>query len=125
MAQCTAIAKSGRPCKAEAMRGSEFCFWHSPETATARAAARKKGGFNRRRVAGSVSVEIETPGDVVQLLAGELASLLSRVEAGASRARAVGALCSVALRALEQGDLEERLSRLEEALGRESGRYAR
>jgi len=113
MAQCTAQAQSGRRCRAQAMTGARYCFWHNPETQAARAQARKKGGFNRRRMAGSVAVSIETPADVVAILADELGALLGRVEAGATRARAVGALCSVVLKALEVGDIEARIAALE------------
>ena len=114
MAACQAQVQ-GRPCRAYALSGSTFCFWHNPEAREARSAARKLGGFRRRRSLASVSVELKTPGDVVVLLAGELSALLSRVEPGEGRARAVSSLCGCALKALEQGDLEARLSALEEA----------
>lgn len=114
MATCQAVRSNGRPCGAPALRGGSLCFWHSPEARETRALARKLGGLRRRRGREAVSVELRTPGDVVALLAAELAALLSRVEAGEGRARAVGALCSVALKALEQGDFEERISALEE-----------
>lgn len=116
MATCQAETQSGRPCRAPALAGSSRCFWHSPEAREQRVAARRLGGLRRRRTSCAVSVEIRTAGDVVELLGAEIGALLSRTEAGESRARAVGALCGVALRALEQGDFEQRLRALEEAL---------
>lgn len=34
----------GKPCQANAMAGSDYCFTHNPEVAGKRLAARKKGG---------------------------------------------------------------------------------
>ncbi|MBN2171540.1 MAG: hypothetical protein JW819_09505 [Candidatus Krumholzibacteriota bacterium] len=40
---CKAINKNGQPCKAKAIRGSDYCVFHDPDRAAAIAAGRLKG----------------------------------------------------------------------------------
>lgn len=93
---------------------SRFCFTHDPSKARARAAARRLGGKNRRRTNG------DAPENVTLTTAGDIRRLLERVavdafalDNSARRARALTALAMAALKTLEVGGLEERLSALE------------
>jgi len=119
---CQATTKGGQPCSCYALAGSEFCFWHAPEAAEARKLARVKGGQARQGRSGvlrdgrGVSLPLKSMADVVQLLEKAVGDVLV-LENSISRARAVGYLCSVAVKALEVSDLEERITRLEERLG--------
>ena len=61
-------------------------------------------------------VPLASLSDVVQLLEQTVGDLLT-LENSISRARAVGYLCGVVVKALEASDLEERIVRLEEQLG--------
>ena len=93
---------------------SRFCFTHDPSKARARAAARRLGGKNRRRTNG------DPPENVSLATAHDIQTLLERVamdafalDNSARRARALTALAMVALKAVEVGGLEERISALE------------
>jgi len=119
---CRATTKGGQPCSCYALAGSAFCFWHAPEAAEARKLARVKGGRARQGRSGvlpdgsGVPVTLKSLADVVLLLERATNDVLA-LENSISRARAVGYLCSVAVKALEVGDLEERIVRLEEHVG--------
>ena len=113
---CAAKRKDGKPCQAFAVEGSRFCFWHEPGLARERAAARSRGGrarHNRTLDGDGGTVVLQDVGDVCRLLervAGDLFAL----ETSVARARAVVYVCSVAIKAFEVGELEERLDALEE-----------
>ena len=49
--RCSCIKDDGAPCRANAQTDSELCFFHDPEAADERAAARKAGGLERSRKA--------------------------------------------------------------------------
>lgn len=119
---CKATTKGGRSCAAYAVEGSAFCFWHCPEQAEARRAARVSGGLARQGRVGvlrggqGVVVPLKSLADVVQLLEQTVSDVLT-LENSISRARAVGYLAGIAARVLEASDLEERIVRLEQQLG--------
>ena len=45
--RCKAHRKDGEPCKAAAVTGSEFCFWHDPHRRAAQRHAARRGGVAR------------------------------------------------------------------------------
>ncbi len=103
------------------LQDSRYCFIHDPKGGAARAKARKRGGRNRR-----VGLALDPPSkaphlrDVAAIQAQLEAALFNtlRLENSNSRSRTVGYLLGFALKALEVGELEERLSALEaQALG--------
>lgn len=115
---CKATNARGEPCAAYAVEGSAFCFWHCPELAEARKAARVSGGLARHGRTGILDasrggVQLETVGDVLVLLERALSDALV-LENSIARARAVGYLVSVAVKVLEVTELERRVTRLEE-----------
>ena len=70
-AHCQQIKANGRCCAAYARAGSVFCFFHDPETAVARGAARRAGGHKHRAAvlpAMSPDRPLGTVDDVVALL---------------------------------------------------------
>ena len=118
--QCKAVNKQGRPCGAFALTDSDFCFHHDPDKAAERKAARIRGGRARhgRSLAeegNAGPVKIETVGDVVTLLTGAINDCLI-LENSIQRARAIGYLAGVIVKALELAELEERVAALEAAL---------
>ena len=118
--KCQATTASGNSCKAWAQADSEYCFIHDPSRAKDRAKARKRGGHARKdRTADPAhrQVEITEVGDVLGLLETGVNDLL-KLENSISRARAVGSLAGILLKALEVGELEERLAALEERLAK-------
>ena len=113
--RCIYVKADGERCKARAMTGSDHCFFHSPEKSTERAAARRAGGHaNRAAVLSSAAPDarLEDAGDVVRMIA-ETISQVRRGELDPRVANSVGYLAGVLLKALEAGELEERLAALE------------
>ncbi len=49
--RCQEIKPDGQQCRAHAMTGSDRCFFHDPDTAQEREAARRAGGIERSRPA--------------------------------------------------------------------------
>jgi len=118
---CSARNRRGERCGAYAMDGSSFCYWHNPDIEDRRNASNAKGGLARqgRSVSGADDhgrrVQLGNVADVVSLLESSVRDLLT-LENSISRARAVAYVCSVAVRALEVSELEDRIVRLEEAV---------
>ena len=120
--RCDATTASGKPCLAYACEGSRFCFWHDPEREAARQEARKRGGKARQ---GRSLATTGTPGAVqIREVRGVLPLLdqavrdVLELENSVARARTIGYLVTVALKALELTTLEDRVSALENALAK-------
>jgi len=114
--RCKAKNRKGEPCAAYALSGSDFCYWHDPERAEERRAARHGRKLGATGDAGPVT--LDTVADVLPILADELTAVLS-LEKSVSRARAVGYLAGVVLRAFEVSELQERVAALEAAIREE------
>ena len=113
---CRAVKDDGQPCRAPRLRDSEFCFWHSPEHAEEAAEAQRLGGLRRRRekaVAGAYDFDgLDSVPKARRLL--EIAALDSlALENSVARSRTLAYLAQVALKALEVGELAERIDALE------------
>jgi hypothetical protein len=113
---CKALKDDGSRCQAAPLHGGQFCLMHSPEHAEEMAEARRLGGLRRRREkAVSGAYDFEGLADVVQvrrLLEIAVLDTLS-LENSVARSRTLAYLAQVALRALEVGDLAERIEALE------------
>ncbi len=99
---------------------SEHCFFHSPETIAARQAAREAGGRERSRKAAVLPAttpdqRLDTASDVLELLT-VTANQVRRGEIDAKIGSNVGYLCGVALTAMKQAHLENRVRLLEEII---------
>lgn len=117
--RCPAHTRAGMPCQAAPLSGSDYCFIHSPETATARAKARKAGGRARGRnlrtppgPPAPAVVSLRRVVDIQRELEKEYVCLLAQKNS-AQRARTVATLLTLALKAVSTGELEERLDALE------------
>ena len=113
--RCQALTKSGQPCGAKPAAGQTFCAFHDPARGAAQAQARKQGGYNRRTVkAAGVTgpASLRNPEEVLALLEEVLAHTRLQ-ENSAQRSRTLISLALAALKALEVGELEERLAALE------------
>ena len=113
---CQASNERGEPCRQAPLRDSDFCFWHSPEHAAEAAEARRLGGLRRRREKAVSGVyDFEGLADVAQvqrLLEIACLDTLS-LENSVARSRTLAYLAQVALKALEVGELAERIEALE------------
>ena len=116
---CAAQKADGSPCRAAPLHDDTFCFWHSEKHAKEAAEARRLGGLRRRRektVEGAYELDgfntVAGLWRVVQIAVLDTLGL----ENSLARARTLGYLVGVGLRALETGEFEERLVVLETAV---------
>jgi hypothetical protein len=116
---------SGKRCNAHPRANDRFCFFHSPDTIHARKKAQRAGGIGRSRranvlPAGGSHKPLRNATEVAEFLS----ETINEVRVGhldPRVANAVGYLATVHLKALEQGPMQERLVRIESALGLEAG----
>lgn len=103
----------------QAIHGRRYCFAHDPARARERAQARKHGGERHRVSHGGDSAglpcEVRTLADANKILAYVLAEVIP-MENSIPRARVLLAVFDSAIRALEVGELEARISALEERI---------
>jgi hypothetical protein len=116
---CTHLMPDGRLCRSPALRGENFCLFHSSGREDEVAEIRRLGGLRRRKertVAGAYEFEgLSTVPDIRRLLEVAALDTLS-LENSVARARTLAYLAQTALKCLEVGDLEERVHALEAAL---------
>jgi len=119
VAQCNATTARGRPCGAPAQQGRPYCFAHDPDRAAERTDARRLGGHNRRTPkvgdAGEYPTRLRSVADVQAVLERALVDTWAQENSG-QRTQALVRLAQGALKALEVGELEERLAALEARL---------
>lgn len=123
---CTGKTRGGRRCKAYAQSGSRFCFFHDPKSKRKAVQARRKGGkVGLERVTSPAEfdgpVELSSAEDVRKLLS-ECVTHLRDGRMLAKTCTTIGYLAQVVLKSIEQGELEERLRKLEELIGDDDGR---
>ncbi len=110
---------SGEPCGAPPIRGEEYCFWHHPEYAAEAAEAQRLGGLRSRRektVTGAYELgEINSIAGLRRVLEIAILDCLG-LDNGIARARTLGYLVGIRLKACEMGDLEMRVKELEAAV---------
>jgi hypothetical protein len=97
--KCQNVKRDGQQCQANPMANSNFCFFHDPSKAKARAAARRAGGIQRsRRVAVLPPDTPDRPArncvDLVELLSDMINKTL-RGELDPKISYAVGYLVSI------------------------------
>jgi len=116
---CKYVMPNGRRCGAPALRGEEFCLFHSPAHEEEAAEARRLGGLRRRKektLAGAYEFEgLRTVTDIQRLLEIAVLDTLA-LENSVARSRTLAYLSQTALKCLEVGELEERLALLEAAV---------
>jgi len=117
---CRATNRDGSPCNGYAVADSDYCFQHDPARAAERLQARSKGGRARHgRHIGPVGrgghVPLDSMADVAALIQDAINATL-RLENSLHRARTVGYLAGLLIKALDFSTLEERLDQVERAL---------
>jgi hypothetical protein len=116
--KCKAKRRDGTPCP-NAASESGYCFTHDPARGAERAAARKRGGQRRRVPKVADTSTVQTP---IRDMSGVLAILdvatldTLAQENSAQRSRALVGVAMAYLKALEVGEMEERLETIEQAL---------
>ena len=116
--RCKGTTKAGEPCRGFAVGNGGFCFTHDPGRAEERRAARSKGGAARhgRKLRNDhAPVTLASIADLLPLLEQAVNDVLS-LENSIARARTIGYLAGVAVRAFEVTELAERIAALEAAI---------
>jgi hypothetical protein len=111
-AKCAYIHPSGRQCKANRLKGSSLCFFHSPLVTEARAEARRRGGLHRYAEGQPGNYVIESPHDVLAVLIDSL-NETTALPNTCGKAKAIAGLVAVLLRGFELSEFHTRLSALE------------
>jgi hypothetical protein len=124
MALCSGIKADGGRCKAQAIKGSEYCIGHDPGKAEARRLRASKGG--RRGGRGRPTSEFARLGARLEELANKV--LEGEVDRGVGAVAGQllnGARACVrdGLAAREQEELIARMEAIEEALEAKGNRY--
>lgn len=120
---CKAVTKSGKECRAPRLNGSDYCFFHDPERVEERRISQSRGGLAKliRTELQPVldDVPVQSAADIVTLLGGTINDVRTgRIDPRI--ANAVGFLAGVALKAIEQAEIEEKITELGTAMqGRE------
>ena len=112
--RCTYRSDAGKPCNTWAQHGRSYCFFHDPEKAQARREAQSRGGQPKRAMAGE-AIPLRSAQDV----AAFVAELINGIRTGAvnkANASILSTLSQTLLRAIELGELEERVEQLEDKL---------
>lgn len=117
--KCKATTREGAPCKAPPLTGRDYCYHHDESVAEERTAAKRRGAMVLHYGAAgkpeAEPVRVRAADDVLRLLETAASDLLAR-KPSFQRARALAYVAGVALKALEVGDLAERIEKLEEGL---------
>ena len=113
MSDCKFIKPDGEQCRAKAMKGSNYCFTHNPDTQTEKHLAVVKGGLNSKRVKLDLEpLSIKTPQEVSMLLEDTINKVRSG-EIPPNIANTIGYLAGHALKSLEMTDLKDKVTELE------------
>ena len=116
MSKCQFIKSDKSQCKANAIKDDKCCFWHSMEMKEQRSKAVMDGGLSLKRSYGRTDViSITNTQDVLKLVVETINDLRCN-KVSTRNANAIGYLAGVALKTIEQGDLEKRLQEVEYAL---------
>ena len=120
---CKAKTKAGKPCRATPMKDG-YCTFHSPARAEAQKAAHKKGGEtpSTKIITLDGTTRISSAAKVDELLDKIINEVMgTETSRGGAfnlkKARCVGYLAAIKLRAFEVADIEDRLTALEERQG--------
>jgi hypothetical protein len=118
--RCQATTQDGTSCQAYAVAGSDYCFHHDPARAAERRQARSKGGRARHgRHIGPVGqaepVALDTMVDVATLLERAINETL-QLENSIQRARTLGYLANLYIKALRATPFAQRRTRIRRAL---------
>lgn len=118
MARCTFIKSNGKRCKANATRGSRYCFTHNPDYSEEKKLAVRKGGLNRKLYL-DYWKPVEKPKDakdIKGLLAELIVAVLNGELPAGSPLNSLAYLIRCFLDACERGEIEERLDDIEKKI---------
>jgi len=114
---CIATTQDGAPCRAYALADSDYCYQHDPDRAVERREARSRGGLARQgrrfpRQPDPDPVRLDSLADIVILLQRTIDDTV-HLENSIQRARTIGYLASLLMKAWEIACLEQRIFAIE------------
>jgi len=113
MNNCKYIKTDGEQCQAKAMKGSDYCFTHNPDTQIEKHLAVVKGGLNSKRIRLDLEpLSIKTPQEVSRLLEDTINKVRSG-EMPPNVANSLGYLAGHTLKAIETTELQDKVVELE------------
>lgn len=118
MAQCQFTKINGKRCRAPAITGSKFCFFHDPSQAARRKEAQTSGGLASSRARSGAEWEpveplaLATIEDIVKLMTEQLNELRG-LEPSPAKGRSIFYGISLLIRLYEVLVLERRLTEIE------------
>lgn len=116
MNSCDFIKTNGERCQAKAMKGSNYCFTHNPDTELEKHLAVVKGGLNSKKVKlGLKPLSIKNPQEIARLLEDTINEVRSG-EMPTNIANTIGYLAGHTLKAYETDKLEDKVLELEAVL---------
>ena len=116
MNDCIFIKPDGERCQAKAMKESDYCFTHNPDTQIEKHLAVVKGGLASKKVKLDLEpLSIKTPQEVGKLLEDTINGVRSG-EIPPNIANTIGYLAGHALKALEASNLDQRVEMVESIL---------
>jgi len=114
--QCKFVKSDGEDCKALAVNGSDYCFFHDKESKEQHLESASKGGKAPKKVFQALpSVRITDSKGVVELLT----TVINEVRSGdldIRIANCIGYISGHLLKAIEQSDIALRLEIVERAI---------
>lgn len=120
---CAYINTCGEKCQANAMKNSEFCFVHNPNTKEEHALAVKKGGhMSKRDKLNLPAVPIKSPADIVSVLE----ETINGVRSGTippQIANTIAYICSHALKAFEVSKLNDKVELIQRVVLEKKTKY--
>jgi len=120
---CKMMKEDGEQCGGMAITGSDYCFMHAEETKEEAQEARIRGGQQTyRRIKQLSPIQISKIEDIVNLME-ETINLVREQGAEVTQFARVMAQCSkVVIDAITQGEIEQRLMRVEQKLDEQGKR---
>ena len=116
---CAFRFPTGEPCHSPPLHDSDFCLMHSPEHAPEVQEARHLGGLHRKRevtIAAAYDLEPLNTVEGVQRLIQVVMTDTVGMENGIARNRLLVSLALAALDTLKTGELEQRMTSLEQSV---------
>ena len=120
VSRCAATNANGKPCEAQPVRPSGYCWWHCPDASEERDRKRREGGANRsnkRRAAKALPSAAMTPTELQTFLSVVMkGTAAGRLDKGI--AHAVAALGRTIAGLYPVTEFEQRLADMERQDGR-------
>ncbi len=115
--QCTELKNNNERCNSMSLQGKDKCFFHSHDTQDERRAATTAGGKSNKNVnnPSDFSVKTACAKDLLSILQHTIDDLKTQ-KVSPNYANSIGYLVNIALKVLEQSDIEKRMEVIEYAL---------